>query len=178
MQKVPLDTFAKARINIGFDWLPLLRTPIEPPAHKALLVFWTNHRSLSCRAGPTLLERQHQARAVSFTPEIDQDGHSAGVMPASLNSAWRTVLPGMHPSASQLDSNAQNTEDWQHQQAPSEQFSGQPAESETDCGDIAGRELYRKPWRAGSRLGEQISGNAAEQGIVHADPAKLKLLLG
>ena len=182
MQAVPLDPSADARINIGIVWLPLLWPHFKPPTHKAMLAFWTNQLSLSCRAGPTLLEQQHQARAVIFTPEVDQNGHRAGVMPASsIDPPWRTVQPSASWNASHLDSNAQYTENWQQQQqqqAPREEIPGQPAESDTDGGDTAGREVYRKPWRAGSRLGDKASGNSAEQGIVHADPAKLKLLLG
>ncbi|KAK9820703.1 hypothetical protein WJX74_009789 [Apatococcus lobatus] len=66
---------------------------------------------------------------------------------------------------------------WQHQQ-DSGDLNDQQSQDDIPRGGFASQELYRKPWRAGSKLNEQPSGNALEQGVVHADPSKLKLLLG
>lgn len=68
-------------------------------------------------------------------------------------------------------------QDRHHQQGPEQQI-GQSSQDDTDSEGLASKGLYRKPWRAGSKLGEPPGGNPAEQGIVHADPSKLKLLLG
>ena len=111
-----------------------------------------------------------QSQQISPSPSPGVAFHSAaGPPPASSTVsqyAYPSVVEPAVPHAMELLQEHEPGVDYQ-----------QEADGDAS-GSLASSLPYTKPWRTGSKLKENGNAQLAEQGVVLADPEKLKLLLG